>query len=59
MKDMLGWLRGNLVEIQGVLQAQLEDEMADFDAEDFKRMEKEDQRFREQKLKDKKQNKNC
>lgn len=59
MKDMLGWLRGNLVEIQGVLQAQLEDEMADFDAEDFKRMEKEDQRFREQKLKDKKRNKNC
>lgn len=55
MTDMLGWLRGNLVEIQGVLQAQLEDEMADFDAEDFKRMEKEDERSREQRQKQKKE----
>lgn len=46
-------------EIKGVLEAEKEDSLADFNAEDFKRMEKEDQRFREQKLKDKKQNKNC
>ena len=40
--------------LQGVLKAAEEDLLADFSAEDFK-MEKEDERFREQKLKDKKQ----
>lgn len=42
-------------EIRGVLEAQLEDDMADFSKEDFKKMEKEDQMFREHKLKDLKQ----
>lgn len=42
-------------EIRGVLEAQLEDDMADFSKEDFKKMEKEDHGFREQKLKDQKQ----
>ena len=44
-----------LGEIGGVLEAEKEDQLADFEAEDFKRMEKEDQRFRDQKLRDQKQ----
>lgn len=38
-----------------MLLAEKEDQLADFDAEDFKRMEREDQRFRDQKLKDQQQ----
>ena len=33
-------------EIRGVLEAELEDDMADFNAEDFKKMEREDGRAR-------------
>lgn len=39
--------------MEAVLEAELEDEMADFTAEDFKKMEKEDGRFGEQKQKQK------
>ena len=35
-----------LKEIQGVLEALKEDELADFNAEDSRQMEKEDERFR-------------
>ena len=44
-----------LGEIGGVLEAEKEDQLADFEAEDFKRMEKEDESFREQKQKQKKE----
>ena len=38
--------------IQGVLEAQLEDEMTDFNARDFKKMEREDERFRQARKKE-------
>lgn len=41
-RTRLAWLREQLEEIRGVLEVMLEDEMADFDPEDLKRMEKED-----------------
>ena len=34
-----------MVEIQGVLEAEKEDQLAEFSAEDFKRLEKEDRDF--------------
>ena len=38
----LAYFKQELEEIRGVLEAFLEDEMADFDPADFKRLEKED-----------------
>lgn len=38
----LAYFKQEWEEIRGVLEAVLEDEMADFDQEDFKRLEKED-----------------
>lgn len=38
--------------MRGVLDIQLEDEMADFNAEDFKEMAKEDEMFRQARKKD-------
>lgn len=43
------------LERSGALEAGKEGQLADFNAEDFKRMEKEDQRFRDQKLREQKQ----
>lgn len=40
-----------------MLLAEKEDQLADSNPEDFKRMKREDQRFRDQKLKDQQQNK--
>ena len=38
-----------MVKIQGVLKAEKEDQLANFDTEDFKRLEKEDERHRQRK----------
>lgn len=37
------------MKIQGVLEAEKEDQLADFNAEDFKRLEKEDELHRQRK----------
>lgn len=47
---MLLQFKKELEEIRGVLKAK-EDQLADFDPEDFNRMENEDQRSQDQKLK--------
>lgn len=50
---ILSTFKRKLVKIQGVLEAEKEDQLADFNAEDFKRLEKEDERHRECKQKEK------
>ena len=42
--SMLAHFKQEWEEIRGVLEAVFEDEMADFDLEDFKRFEKEDRK---------------
>lgn len=39
-QHILARFRRNMEEIRGVLEAMLDDELADFDPEEFKRMEK-------------------
>ena len=48
-QEILGWFHIKMGKVWGVLEAKREHELADLNREDFKRLEKEDERHRQRK----------